>query len=87
MLPYATIKRKISEKEWQRNVVSASATTDIHNYFLCSFAIKFTFLLKGINEHKQHNTITMHQGTQTTKDVDNIFSQYRYPVGQSKLPT
>ena len=40
----------MNEKERQRNVVSTSATADLHTYFLRRSAIKFIFLLK---RHKQ----------------------------------
>ena len=49
VFPYATIKWKINEEEHQRNVVSTSATADLHTYFLRMSALKFTFLLKNNN--------------------------------------
>ena len=45
--PYATRKRKRNEKEGQRNVVSTSATSVLHTYFLCCRStMQFTLLLK-----------------------------------------
>ena len=45
-LPYATRKRKNNEKERQRNVISASATDDLHTYFLRRSVMKSILLLK-----------------------------------------
>ena len=52
---YATRKRKRNEKECQRNVVSTSATADLHTYFLRRSAMKFTFLTK---KHQRAAAIT-----------------------------
>ena len=54
---YITLCHENTEGENHRNVIYISATSDLHKYFLCNSAIKFTFLIK---------TTTMHQQAQLT---------------------
>ena len=48
-LPYATIERKMNEKECQRNVVSTSATAYLHTYFLKKFCHEIYLLAKNLS--------------------------------------
>ena len=61
MLHYSTRKMKRNEEERQRNVISTSATADLHMYFLRRSAIKFTFLIKNNNHAStiMNNTIRL----------------------------